>query len=251
MPIVVTTNVQFFESLFSNKRSRCRKLHNLAKSVIILDEAQMLPTGYLLPCLAALSELVRNYGATVVICTATQPKLGDLLDEKVRPREIMQSPDQLYETFKRVKVTNLGPLNDAELSARLKDHRQVLCIVNTRNHAKKLYDAIKDAENVENCYHLSARMCPVHRRKKIAEIKTRLNEGKDCRVISTQLIEAGVDIDFPVVYRVATGIDSIAQAAGRCNREGKLPERGGFHFQINGELWHSRNTMAKASSGMR
>ena len=109
MPIVVTTNVQFFESLFSNRRSRCRKLHNLAKSVIILDEAQMLPTGYLLPCLAALSELVRNFGATVVICTATQPRLGDLLDEKARPREIMQSPDRLYKTFKRVNVTNLQP----------------------------------------------------------------------------------------------------------------------------------------------
>jgi len=218
MPIVVTTNVQFFDSLFSNKRSRCRKLHSLAKSVIILDEAQMLPTGYLLPCLAALSELVRNYGATVVICTATQPKLGDLLDEKVRPREIMKAPDQLYETFKRVRVTNLGPRSDADLSTQLKECRQVLCIVNTRNHAKKLYDAIKDSKN---CYHLSARMCPVHRRKKIAEIKARLREGKDCRVISTQLIEAGVDIDFPVVYRTMTGIDSVAQAAGRCNREGK------------------------------
>ena len=242
MPIVVTTNVQFFESLFSNKRSRCRKLHNLSRSVIILDEAQMLPTGYLLPCLAALSELVRNYGATVVICTATQPKLGELLDERVRPREIMKSPDQLYETFKRVKVTNLGPRNDAELSARLKDHRQVLCIVNTRNHAKKLYDAIKDAENNENCFHLSARMCPVHRRKKIEKIKTRLNEGKDCRVISTQLIEAGVDIDFPVVYRVATGIDSIAQAAGRRNREGKLPEKGDVY------LFKSTESYGKATS---
>ena len=220
MPIIVTTNVQFFESLFSNKRSRTRKIHNLAKSVIILDEAQMLPTKYLLPCLAALSELVRNYGATVVICTATQPRLGDLLDENARPREIMQAPDRLYETFRRVRVTNLGPLSDAQLSARLTDHHQVLCIVNTRNHAKKLYDAIrKDG----NCYHLSARMCPAHRRKKIVEIKARLQEGKDCRVISTQLIEAGVDINFPVVYRTMTGIDSLAQAAGRCNREGKLP----------------------------
>ena len=231
MPIIVTTNVQFFESLFSNKRSRCRKLHSLAKSVIILDEAQMLPTGYLLPCLAALSELVRNYGATVVICTATQPRLGDLLDKKVRPREIMQSPDRLYETFKRVRVTDLGLLSDADLSARLKDHCQVLCIVNTRNHAKKLYDAIKDAGN---CYHLSARMCPVHRRKKIAEIKKRLKEGLDCRVISTQLIEAGVDIDFPVVYRAMTGIDSVAQAAGRCNREGKLPFGEVFIFKSTG-----------------
>lgn len=239
IPVVVTTNVQFFESLFSNKRSRCRKLHRLAKSVIILDEAQMLPTGYLYPCLAALSELVGNYGSTVVICTATQPRLGDLLDEKVRPREIMQSPDQLYETFKRVKVTNLGPISDAELSARLTGHRQVLCIVNTRNHAKKLYNAIKDSEN---CFHLSARMCPVHRRKKIAEIKARLLEGKDCRVISTQLIEAGVDIDFPVVYRTMTGIDSVAQAAGRCNREGKLPEKGVVY------LFKSKESYGKATS---
>ena len=219
MPVVVTTNVQFFESLFSNKRSRCRKLHNLAKSVIILDEAQMLPTGYLLPCLAALSELVRNYGATVVFCTATQPKLGDLLDKSLRPTEIMDTPDKLYESFKRVRVTDLKALSDAELSARLKEHPQFLCIVNTRNHAKKLYDAL---EKTGNCYHLSARMCPVHRRKKIAVIKNLLKEGKECRVISTQLIEAGVDIDFPVVYRAMTGIDSIAQAAGRCNREGKL-----------------------------
>ena len=239
MPIVVTTNVQFFDSLFSNKRSRCRKLHNLAKSVIILDEAQMLPTGYLLPCLASLSELVRNYGATVVICTATQPKLGDLLDEKVRPREIMKAPDQLYETFKRVRVTNLGPRSDADLSIQLKECRQVLCIVNTRNHAKKLYDAIKDSGN---CYHLSARMCPVHRRKKIAEIKARLREGNDCRVISTQLIEAGVDIDFPVVYRTMTGIDSVAQAAGRCNREGKLPEKGEVY------IFKSTESYGKATS---
>jgi len=228
MPVVVTTNVQFFESLFSNKRSRCRKLHNLVKSVIILDEAQMLPTGYLLPCLAALSELVRNYGATVVICTATQPKLGDLLDESLRPREIMHAPDMLYDTFRRVQVTNLGSLSDAELSGRLKGHRQVLTIVNTRNHARKLFDALKESGN---CYHLSAKMCPVHRRKKIAEIKNQLKEGKDCRVISTQLIEAGVDIDFPVVYRTMTGIDSIAQAAGRCNREGKLSEGEVFVFK--------------------
>lgn len=228
MPIVVTTNVQFFESLFSNKRSRCRKLHSLAKSVIILDEAQMLPTGFLLPCLAALSELVRNYGATVVICTATQPRLGDLLDENVKPREIMQSLDRLYEAFKRVRITPLDLMSDADLSARLKDHPQVLCIVNTRTHAKKLYETLKESGN---CYHLSARMCPVHRRKKIAEIKSRLKSGDECRVISTQLIEAGVDIDFPVVYRAMTGIDSIAQAAGRCNREGKLPAGEVFIFK--------------------
>ncbi|WP_067050306.1 CRISPR-associated helicase/endonuclease Cas3 [Methanofollis ethanolicus] len=230
MPIVVTTNVQFFESLFSSKRSRCRKLHSLAKSVIILDEAQMLPTGYLKPCLSALSELVRNYGSTVVICTATQPKLGELLDESVRPVEIVRSPEELYGAFRRVHVRDLGELDDAELSARLKEHRQVLCIVNTRSHAKKLYDALPGSGA---CYHLSARMCPVHRRKVLAEIKTLLEEGAECRVISTQLIEAGVDIDFPVVYRAMTGVDSIAQAAGRCNREGRL---------ASGEVYVFRST---------
>lgn len=228
MPIVVTTNIQFFESLFSSKRSRCRKVHNLAKSVIILDEAQMLPTGYLKPCLSALSELVRNYGSTVVICTATQPKLGELLDESIRPVEIMRSPEELYEAFRRVYVRYLGEIDDTDLSARLKEHRQVLCIVNTRTHAKKLYDALSTSGA---CYHLSARMCPVHRRKVLAEIRTLLEKGAECRVISTQLIEAGVDIDFPVVYRAMTGIDSIAQAAGRCNREGRAISGEVYVFQ--------------------
>jgi len=228
VPITVTTNVQFFESLFSHKPSRCRKLHNLAKSVIILDEAQMLPTGYLKPCLAALTELVANYGATVVICTATQPKLADLLDEKVRPVEIMRSPDTLYEAFRRVQVNQVGPVDDTDLSARLMDHRQVLCIVNTRRHAQELYDRIS---GMGNCYHLSARMCPVHRRKQLDAIRKSLAAGAPCRVISTQLIEAGVDIDFPIVYRAMTGADSICQAAGRCNREGKLDLGQVFVFQ--------------------
>jgi len=241
MPIVITTNVQFFESLFSNQRSRCRKLHNLAKSVIILDEAQMLPTGYLKPCLAALSELVRNYGSTVVICTATQPNLSELLDACIPGKEIIDSPKELYEVFKRVHVSNLGELNDETLFTRLKEHRQVLCIVNTRNHAKHLYDALS---GIDNCYHLSARMCPVHRREQLAEIKKLLDKKADCRVISTQLIEAGVDIDFPVVYRAMTGIDSIAQAAGRCNREGK---------HASGEVYIFKSTekYGKATSWQR
>jgi CRISPR-associated endonuclease/helicase Cas3/CRISPR-associated endonuclease Cas3-HD len=203
IPIVVTTNVQFFESLFANRVSRCRKLHNLAKSVIILDEAQMLPTVFLKPCLAALSELVVNYGSTVVICTATQPNLNGLLDERVKPVEIMRSPQELYEEFRRVRVTDLGNLDDADLSARLKGHRQVLCIVNTRKHAQKLYEQLSESGN---CYHLSARMCPVHRREQLKKIKELLKEGAECRVVSTQLIEAGVDIDFPVVYRAMGGM---------------------------------------------
>lgn len=230
IPIIVTTNVQFFESLFSNRVSRCRKLHNLAKSVIILDEAQMLPTGFLKPCLAALSELVVNYGSTVVICTATQPNLNGLLDESVRPIEIIHSPQELYEVFRRVHVTDLGDLEDSDLSARLNAHKQVLCIVNTRKHAQKLYEQLSGPES---CYHLSARMCPVHRRMKLKQIKDLLKEGDECRVVSTQLIEAGVDIDFPTVYRAMSGIDSVCQASGRCNREGKL---------VSGEVYVFRST---------
>ncbi|TAJ43958.1 CRISPR-associated helicase Cas3' [Methanofollis fontis] len=245
IPIVVTTNVQFFESLFSNRVSRCRKLHNLSRSVIILDEAQMLPTGFLKPCLAALSELVVNYGSTVVICTATQPNLNGLLDERVRPVEIMHSPQELYKVFRRVHVTDLGDLDDADLSARLMAHNQVLCIVNTRKHAQKLFEQIAESGN---CYHLSARMCPVHRRKQLKEIKELLRTGAECRVISTQLIEAGVDIDFPTVYRAMAGVDSVCQAGGRCNREGKMDFGEVFVFRSTeeyGRATHWQNRVAE------
>lgn len=241
VPIIVTTNVQFFESLFSNKRSKSRKLHNLTKSVIILDEAQMLPTEYLKPCLAALSELVQNYGSSVVFCTATQPNISELLDESIKPVEITQSPQDLYNAFRRVHVSNLGALNDTELSTRLRELGQVLCIVNTRKHAKNLFDSLS---GLEHRYHLSARMCPVHRRKHLEIIKNLLKKKIPCHVISTQLIEAGVDIDFPVVFRVMTGVDSVAQAAGRCNREGSL---------ASGEvcLFKSTESYGKATSWQR
>jgi CRISPR-associated endonuclease/helicase Cas3 len=248
IPIVVTTNVQFFESLFSNRVSRCRKLHNLAKSVIILDEAQMLPTSFLKPCLAALSELVVNYGSTVVICTATQPNLNGLLDESVRPVEIMRSPQELYEAFRRVHITDLGDLDDVDLSVKLKAHKQVLCIVNTRKHAQKLYEQLSGSKN---CYHLSARMCPVHRRKKLNEIKELLKTEAECRVISTQLIEAGVDIDFPAVYRVMGGIDSVCQASGRCNREGRLDSGEVYVFrstEMYGKATHWQSRVAEIGS---
>ncbi|KAF1075775.1 CRISPR-associated helicase Cas3' [Methanogenium sp. MK-MG] len=244
IPVVVTTNVQFFESLFSNRRSKCRKIHNLSKSVIILDEAQMLPIGYLKPCLAALSELVQNYGSTVVICTATQPKIGSFLDERTKPLEIIDAPDKLYETLHRVHVNNAGELDDEELSDRLRDLKQVLCIVNTRKHASSLFDTISDSEESDGCFHLSAAMCPVHRRTILEEIRNRLKDGLPCRVISTQLIEAGVDIDFPVVYRAMTGIDSVAQAAGRCNREGKS-ERGEVYVFRSAEAYGKATSWQK------
>ena len=218
-PIIVTTNVQLFESLFANRSSRCRKLHNIARSVIILDEAQMLPTDYLKPCLAALRELTENYGATIVLCTATQPTFAELMPETVRVREIAPDPQHLYEAFRRVEVTQIGPMDDNALASELREYPQVLCIVNSRSHARDLYKLIADREGA---FHLSACMCPRHRSEELDKIRQNLKKGAQCLVISTQLVEAGVDLDFPVVFRASAGLDSIAQAAGRCNREGKL-----------------------------
>ncbi|SFM17452.1 CRISPR-associated helicase/endonuclease Cas3 [Pelosinus propionicus] len=220
MPVVVTTAVQFFESLYANKGSRCRKLHNMANSVIVLDEAQMMPLEYMKPCLWALTELVLNYGATVVLCTATQPAIKELVPGNLEPVEIMEDPAELQKTFKRVSVQYRGKMTDNEVIAGMMENSQVLTIVNTRRHARILFDLLLE-QTTEGVYHLSARMCPAHRKAVLAKIKKALLEGKSCRVVSTQLIEAGVDVDFPAVYRSAAGIDSIAQAAGRCNREGR------------------------------
>ncbi len=224
-PVVVTTNVQLFESLFASRGSRCRKLHNLVRSVIILDEAQTLPTPLLQPCLAALRELAANYGATIVLCTATQPALRQadylpcgLSDDEAR--EIVPNHQELYDALRRVEVNHVGELSDEEVIARVRGRPQSLCIVNTRAHARKLFEALGPSDGH---FHLSALLCPAHRAKKLADIRKRLAAEETCRVISTQLVEAGVDVDFPFVLRAATGIDSIAQAAGRCNREGKLP----------------------------
>jgi CRISPR-associated endonuclease/helicase Cas3 len=224
-PLVATTAVQFFESLYSSKPGRCRKLHNIAGSVVVLDEAQMLPRHLLLPCLEALRELTASYGASVVLCTATQPALSkrdDFVHGLKNVREIVADPQALHSELKRVQVENLGEVSDEELAAQLADWDQVLCVTNTRGHAREIYEIL--AREVDAVYHLSASMCPMHRREKLSEIRECLQQGTPCRVISTQLVEAGVDVDFPVVYRAATGIDSVAQAAGRCDREGRLTE---------------------------
>jgi len=236
-PVIVTTSVQFFESLFANRRSKCRKLHNIAKSVIIIDEAQSLPRGYLEPCLRALEELVEGYGCSVVLCTATQPawdKLGrqiaEIMDEP--------SPGDLYRNLKRtveeIRGTPHEPVKDSNLAEWLLAEHQALCIVNTRTHAKKLMKHFHS--HPDGVFHLSGRMTPKHRTEVLKEIRRRLRVGERCIVISTQLIEAGVDVDFPVVFRAIAGIDSIAQAAGRCNRENRL-EKGRvivFHPEPHG-----------------
>jgi CRISPR-associated endonuclease/helicase Cas3 len=217
IPIVVTTNVQFFESLFANKSSHCRKLHNMAKSVIVFDEAQMLPREYLDPCMLAVKELVQNYGASTVFCTATQPALNKHLPN-VSFAELAPDPQALFDFYKRVQVINIGKTPDAELIEKIKAQPRALCIVNTRKHAKGLFDLL---EKDDGRFHLSTLMCPTHRKEILKTIRQRLEDKLPCRVISTQVMEAGIDVDFPVGFRALAGLDSIIQAAGRVNREMK------------------------------
>lgn len=223
-PIIVTTNVQFFDSLFANRSSKCRKLHNIANSVIILDEAQMLPEPYLRPCLETIRELTVNYGCTVVLCTATQPALIKSpafpfgLPED-RATEIMANPEELHLAFKRVHLENIGRISDDRLAEHIARQERVLCIVNTRQRAFDLFQLIR---GLPGSNHLSARMCPAHRSQVLTGIRKSLEKGEPCRVVATQLVEAGVDLDFPVVFREMAGLDAIAQAAGRCNRNAKL-----------------------------
>lgn len=216
-PVIVTTNVQFFESLFAAKPGRCRKLHNIAGSVIIFDEAQMMPTPYLRPCVRAIGELCANYGCTAVLCTATQPTLESFFPDGMTARELCPDTGALYQAFRRTTLEDVGPLTDSALAERLSGLDEVLCIVSTRKQALAVYALLPP----EGSFHLSTLMYPEHRAAVLGEIKRRLKDRLPCRVVSTSLIEAGVDVDFPTVFRARAGLDSILQAAGRCNREGK------------------------------
>ena len=234
-PIVVTTNVQFFESFYKNRGSSCRKLHNIVNSIVIFDEAQMFPPEHLSPALAIISELYKNYGCSVVLCTATQPILGksSLMPsgfEKIH--EIIKKPEELYNNFKRVKINYIKEKLDPEnIAERMSKYDQVLTIVNTRKTARLVFDSLPDEDFGTGHFHLSAMMCPDHRSDVLKKIRAELKNNKKCRVVSTQLIEAGVDVDFPVVYREIAGLDSIAQAAGRCNRENNKKQGDVFVFQ--------------------
>jgi len=219
IPVVATTNVQFFESLFANRSARCRKVHNLAKSVIIFDEAQMLPREYLYPAMYAVWELVVNYGASAVFCTATQPAVQTFLPAGTPVTELAPDPQGLFDFYQRVRVISLDTVADADLLAQINRHAQALCIVNTRRHAKGLFAGLSE----DGRFHLSTLMCPAHRQATLLEIRARLKAGQTCRVVSTQVMEAGIDVDFPVGYRALAGLDSIIQAAGRVNREAQLP----------------------------
>jgi CRISPR-associated endonuclease/helicase Cas3 len=230
-PVVVTTTVQLFESLFSHRPSRCRKLHALANAVIILDEAQTIPLSVLRPCVAALQELARNYGASIILCTATQPALAAPADGKrgfsggfsPPPAELAPDPANLHNALRRVALKIVPkPVSDSALVRELENCPQALVIVNSRKHALTLYREAKSA-GLAGLVHLSTRQIAVHRRMALADIRERLKGFAPCRVIATSLVEAGVDLDFPRVWRAEAGLDQIAQAAGRCNREGKRP----------------------------
>ena len=219
-PVVVTTAVQFFESLYAAKTSKCRKLHNIANSVVIFDEAQTIPVPFLMPCVSAIGELVQHYGVTAVLCTATQPALGRLFKQlapTLVQHEIAPDPDGLFDYFRRVSFRREGVFTPEELAERLTETEQALCVVNTRKRAQQVYEGLPE----EGRFHLSTLMVPTDREETLNVIRERLRNGQICRVVSTSLVEAGVDVDFPSVWRELAGLDSILQAAGRCNREGK------------------------------
>ncbi len=224
-PVVVTTTVQLFESLFSNRVSTCRKLHRLANSVIILDEAQALPAQLLEPILEALRDLVEQYGTTVVLSTATQPAFETLpIFRNLAPREIVSQFADHFAALKRVDYHWPGSdkLDWAQVADRMRGAPQSLAIVNTKRDALALLDALSDSEAL----HLSTLLCGAHRSAVLQDLRTRLKTGQPCRLVSTQVVEAGVDIDFPLVLRALAPLDRVIQAAGRCNREGSLPQLG-------------------------
>lgn len=243
-PIVVTTNVQFFESLFNNKRSDCRKLHNIVKSVVIMDEVQTLPLAFYKPIVHTLDTLHRLFNVSILFTTASQPVLTGRIegtnpnasfDALTSVHEIIPTEIRLHEKLRRVELVFKNGTNTYdEIAKELATYQRVLCIVNTRKDAKDLYDRLpKDGI----CLHLSRMMCPAHIAATIRSIKEILKSDGDkpVRIIATQLIEAGVDIDFPVVYRQEAGLDSILQAAGRCNREGKQKISSTYIFSLGKE----------------
>lgn len=268
-PIIVTTSVQFFESFYKAKPSRCRRMHAVRRAVIILDEAQTVPVRYLKAVTWALEELVTNYNCSVVFCTATQPLLdakrldADALDNhrigvtNIRP--IITNPQKHFLALSRVRVSPIDseePLSASDMVAKViekaREKKSVLCILNTKNNAKAVFKELKENENLaDRLWHLSTGMCPQHRKDVIEIVKLltsycRKTGTKAPVVISTQLVEAGVNLDFDVVFRAMAGIDSIAQAAGRCNREGMMSQLGEVYYFRAEENLRSLRDIAEA-----
>jgi CRISPR-associated endonuclease/helicase Cas3 len=225
-PVVLTTNVQFFESLFANKPGRCRKLHNIARSVILLDECQTLPPELVAPTCSMLGDLAPTFGSTVILCTATQPAFdhADMPERLQNVREIIPASLALFARLRRVQVAwpkrDEAPLDWPAVAGRMRDHRAALCIVNTRRAARELFAELRQGGG--DVFHLSTSMCPAHRLAVLDEVRWRLEAEQPCYLASTQLIEAGVDVDFPFVMRELAPLEAIIQSAGRCNREGRL-----------------------------
>jgi CRISPR-associated endonuclease/helicase Cas3 len=222
-PLIVTTFVQLFESLFSNLPSRCRKVHRLARSVIVLDEVQTLPVELLEPTVHALQQLIDDYGATVLLSTATQPAL-DRIALTNPPVQVVANPAQHFQTLRRVDYhVDLTPRDYNWLADAIAAREQIMVVLNTRKDAIATLDALHDrCPELAGVFHLSTLLCPAHRREVLAEVRRRLADGAPCRLVTTQVVEAGVDLDFPVVMRAVGPLDRIVQAAGRCNREGRL-----------------------------
>jgi CRISPR-associated endonuclease/helicase Cas3 len=229
-PVIVTTTVQLFESLFSNRPSACRKLHRLARSVIILDEAQALPPQLLEPILDMLRVLVRDYGCTVVFSTATQPAFESIPSfADLRAREIVPDFERHFVALRRVRYeATPEPLSWGAVAGRMLKSPQAMAVVNTRRHAAELFSELAGRALIGTVFHLSTRMTQAHRFRVLDEVRTRLRDGAPCYLVSTQVVEAGIDIDFPLVLRAIAPLDSIIQAAGRCNREGRLGREGGL-----------------------
>ncbi len=217
-PVVVTTAVQFFESLFAHKPGKCRKLHNIARSVVIIDEAQTLPLGLLKPTFAMLAELVRHYGVTCLLTTATQPAYSTFTDMEIR--EIMPDPTGLTHQLKRVKYHHIAePLDWDKVAEQMSQcaQKQAMAVLNTRADARALFEKLPPESRI----HLSTNICGAHRREVLKQVRARLQNEETCLLATTQLVEAGVDLDFPLVLRAMGPLERIVQAAGRCNREGK------------------------------
>lgn len=230
VPIVVTTNVQLFESLFSNKPGKSRKVHNIANSVVVLDEAQIIPDHVLKPTLAMIEAFSRDCRTSFLLCSATQPPLAGEWPFGSAPREIIGKHDVFERAFaSRVSYLNRGRMETEELAIELSNLDQVLCVVDSKRKARMVYERLcalaPDCADYDPCsrgvFHLSAAMCPAHRLAVLGEVRRRLDADEPCLVVSTQLIEAGVDVSFPVIYRELAGMDSIVQSAGRCNRSGE------------------------------
>lgn len=259
-PIIVTTNVQLFESLFSNRPGRCRKLHRIARSVIILDEAQMLPLDFMQPIVDVLKSLQRSFSVSVMLTTASQPAIagvkshapstpGAVLDGIGTVHEVMPDPEGLSLSLRRAEIKMMdGLCSYNDIAGMMCKSDRALCIVNTRKSAKVTFEALPDKDGA---FHLSRMMCPAHISKRIGEIREALrHDAGHVRVVSTQLIEAGVDIDFPEVFREKAGLDSIVQAAGRCNREGRLSSGTTWVFEtpesrVMGVIGYGINTLMR------